>query len=380
MNEGRKSRVEFQAVLQRGLELIGYLMFTFTSSVYCFSLSALGGGARTVVYKTVLPSCNLLPDAVLNKFLDMKSQPQTVFIKFFRGIASLVAVSGLTLCVPAQDTNFNFQVTQAAADKGDARAQYEMGHYYVKANGATRSDYAKAVKYIRQSAEQGCADAEVVLGSFYGHGWGVPRNVATAVQWYRKAADQGNALAQYAMGTFYATGRGVTNDMDEAIKWWQKAAAQNQVDAQNTLGQLYLISAAPYGTNYLNYAEAGRWLRQAAAQGSAQAMNNLGVAYENGLGVKRDFAEAAKWYRQAAELGDASGQANLGQLYFDGRGVTNDLVQAYKWFKLSASQGNVLGTAGFASYQNHSLLTPKQLADAEQSVLDFHPRPASNQP
>jgi len=304
----------------------------------------------------------------------MKSQHDTIFTNSNRLVMLLFSIWGLALCVPAQDTNFNFQATQAAADKGDAKAQYEMGHYYVKANGASRSDYATAAKYIRESAEQGYADAEVVLGSFYGHGWGVPRNVATAVHWYRKAADQGNALAQYAMGTFYATGRGVTNDMHEAIRWWEKAAAQNQVDAQNALGQLFILPGTEYGTNYLNFPEANKWLQRAAAQGSAAAMNNLGVAYENGYGVKRDCAEAAKWYQQAAEQGNPAGQANLGQLYFDGRGVTNDLVQAYKWFKLSASQGNAFGTAGYNNYQAHQLLTPKQLADAEQLVLDFRPK------
>jgi len=182
------------------------------------------------------------------------------------------------------------------------------------------------------------------------------------------------------MGGFYAAGRGVTNDMGEAVQWWQKAAGQNQVDAQDALGQLYLLPGTQYGTNYLNYPEAIQWLQRAAAQDSAGAMNNLGVAYENGLGVKRDSKAAAQWYQQAAERGNAAGQANLGQLYFDGRGVTNDLVQAYKWFKLSASHGSVIGTAGFANFQAKPLLSPTQLAEAEQSVLDFHPQPASGQP
>jgi TPR repeat protein len=218
-----------------------------------------------------------------------------------------------------------------------------------------------------------------MLGSFYGQGMGVRRNLPTAVQWYRRAADQGNALAQYAMGSFYLNGRGVTNDAGEAVKWWRKAAAQNQVSAEAALGQLYLIPLAPYGTKYINYEEANRFLHQAVAHGSVVALNNLGVAYENGLGVPRDFAQAAYWYREAAERGDAQGQANLGQLYFDGRGVTNDLVQAYMWFKLSAGQGNNLGTTGLGSFQSRELLTPKQIAEAEQMVLNFRPRQSQNQ-
>ena len=114
--------------------------------------------------------------------------------------------------------------------------------------------------------------------------------------------------------------------------------------------------------------------------GSVGAINNLGVAYENGMGVQVDFKEAAKWYRAAAEQGDALAQANLGQLYFDGRGVEFNLEQAYKWFKLSANQENGLGSNGLDNFQTRPLLSPKQLAEAEQMVLDFRPRLAKSQP
>jgi TPR repeat protein len=226
-------------------------------------------------------SCHLFAGVALNKFPPMKISPKKI-AKAGRFAASVLAVFALTLRVQAQDTNFNFQAAQAAAEQGDAKSQYELSRCYANGIGVDL-DYAKAVQYLRQSAGQGYAVAQLELGYCYGRGLGVPKNVATAVQWYRKAADQGNALAQYAMGGFYATGRGVTNDMDEAVKWWQKAAGQDQVDAEAKLGELHLIPAAPYGTNYLNYAEALKWLHKAAAQGSAGAMNNLGVSMRMGL-------------------------------------------------------------------------------------------------
>jgi uncharacterized protein len=288
-------------------------------------------------------------------------------------------VLGPAICVQGQDTNLNpdFQATQTAADKGDAQAQYKLAQCYAGGKGVRRN-FAKAAHYLRLAADQNNSDAELALGSFYGRGWGVPRNLNLAIQWYCKAAEQGNPLAQYAMGNFYATGRGVTNDMNQAIKWWQKAADQKQVAAESALGELYLIPAAPYGTNYLNYPKAIGLLRQAMAQGSVHAMNNLGAAYEGGLGVERDFKEAARWYRAAAERGDALAQANLGQLYFDGRGVPFDLEQAYKWFKLSANQGNTRGLVGFGNFQSGRLLTPKQLAEAEQMVMQFQPLPSES--
>lgn len=287
-------------------------------------------------------------------------------------VVSTLAFWGLTLCLQAQDTNSNVQAIQAAADKGDPKAQYALACYYTRGTPGMK-EYVLSAQFLRRAADQGYAPAQIMLGSFYGRGLGVRRNPGIAVSWYRKAADQGNALAEYAMGSFYLKGRGVTNDVEEAIKWWNKAAAQNEPNAEAALGQLYMFPSPVYGTKHVNYPDALRFLHQAAAQDCADAFNNLGVAYENGLGVPRDFAEAARWYRKAADRDDAQAQANLAQLYFDGRGVTNDLVQAYVWFKLSAARGNVLGSQGLNNFRIGNLLTPKQLADAEQRALDFHP-------
>jgi TPR repeat protein len=102
-------------------------------------------------------------------------------------------------------------------------------------------------------------------------------------------------------------------------------------------------------------------------------MNNLGVAYDGGCGVKEDVKEAVKWYQKAAEMGDAGAQGNLGMFYFGGRGVPLDFVQAYKWFKLSAMQNGKFGVWGLAQYDQHQLLTPDQLAEAEKMVFAFRP-------
>jgi TPR repeat protein len=300
-------------------------------------------------------------------------------------VLAILSLVGLPLYADVQGTNTSFQAIQAAADTGDRKAQYELAGYYTRGIGPAHElpkaiQLSKAGEYLRKAAEQGYAPAEIALGSWYGRGWGVPRNIVTAVQWYRKAAEQGDALAQYAMGNFYAEGRGVTNDMVQAIDWWRKAVVQNQADAEAALGQLYLLPSEEHGTNYLNSPEGFRFSRLAANQGSAMAMNNLGVAFENGIGIRADVLEAARWYVAAAEQGNAAAQGNLGQLYFDGRGVSLDLVQAYKWFKLSANQGNTIGIVGFRNYQSHTLLKPDQLAAAEQMVQDFKPQPFKKSP
>ena len=47
-----------------------------------------------------------------------------------------------------------------------------------------------------QEAERGDAKAQNQLGEMYVHGQGVPQNAATAAQWFRKAAAQNHAGAQ----------------------------------------------------------------------------------------------------------------------------------------------------------------------------------------
>jgi uncharacterized protein len=293
-----------------------------------------------------------------------------IFAVVISPATAVFLILSLATSVPAQDTNLDFQATQAGADKGDAKAQYDLARCYERGIGV-RHDELKAAQYARLAANQGYAPGEVLLGSYYGRGIGIGSDIKMAVQWYRKAADQGNAVAQYAMGGFYATGRGVTNDPDQAIQWWQKAAAQNHMEAEARLGELHLVATVPFGPKYIDQAQAVIFLRRAAAQGSAAAMNNLGVAYEHGFGVKHDLKEAVKWYKAAANRGDAMAQDNLGRLYDSGTGVPQDRVEAYKWLKLSTLGGNYLGRQDFDYYETQNLLTPKQTADAEQLVKSF---------
>lgn len=290
-----------------------------------------------------------------------------------------LALLGLALCaltphLHAEDANSDFQAIQAAAARGDAKAQYELGNHYEKVNAD-----AKAAEYWHKSAEQGYAPAQTALGSAYGRGVGVGMDIANAVMWYRKAAGQGYAVAEFAMGNFYAQGTGVTNDLTQAIQWWKKAAAQNYAGAEAALGELHVFPPNQYGTNCLNYPEGLRWLRRAAAHGSTAAMNNLGLAYETGTGVKTDAHKAARWYREAAERGGDMAQANLGECYLNGYGVPRDPVEAYKWIKLSAMQGCFLGSKDMSIFSD-APLKPKDLAEAEQRVLDFRARTDTNYP
>ena len=66
-----------------------------------------------------------------------------------------------------------------------------------------------AVAEIWRRAEQGNAQAQNSLGTYYEVGRGVAQDDRQAAAWYRKAAEQGHADAQYYLGNMYEGGRGV---------------------------------------------------------------------------------------------------------------------------------------------------------------------------
>ena len=63
-----------------------------------------------------------------------------------------------------------------------------------------RKDYKTAYKLWLPLAEQGDADAQVLLVEMYDKGQGVPQDYKESIKWYRLSAEQGDAIAQYNLG------------------------------------------------------------------------------------------------------------------------------------------------------------------------------------
>jgi len=119
---------------------------------------------------------------------------------------------------------------EAAAQRGDAHAQFNLGLLYDGGQGVPQ-DNAKAAKWYRKAADQGLAEAQVLLGFLYDGGRGVLPDYAEAAKWYRKAADQGFAVAQFYLGLLYAKGQGVPQDYVAAHMWFNLAAAREEQGA-----------------------------------------------------------------------------------------------------------------------------------------------------
>jgi uncharacterized protein len=105
---------------------------------------------------------------------------------------------------------------------------------------AHRGEYATALRLLSPLAEKGDARAQFDIGFMHAYGWGVQRNSADAVTWYRKAADQGLPVAQHFLGMAYVNGEGVRPDDAEAARWFARAAGQGFAQAQFMLGLMTL--------------------------------------------------------------------------------------------------------------------------------------------
>ena len=105
---------------------------------------------------------------------------------------------------------------------------------------AHRGDYAAALRRLSSLAEKGDARAQFDIGFMHAYGWGVARDAAAAIPWYRKAADQGLAVAQHFLGLAFVNGEGVRPDDAEASRWFGRAAAQGFAQAEFMLGLMSL--------------------------------------------------------------------------------------------------------------------------------------------
>lgn len=294
----------------------------------------------------------------------------------------------------------------AAAQNGDAKAQYILGQVYYYAWGVEKNweeankCYFAAAKqgntdalqalnrydneqtkllqelfeYYLELAPQGNADIQTCLAECYFSPIGPNSNREKAIEWYLSAGKKGNAEAQYLLGCHYTPN--IRESFDEekwnkAFEWFLKSAKQGNVNAQfrlidsfaSNIGEaetrrLSLMLAKRYDIDHALkkiavYYERGwyfekdlhkafQWRLAAAVQGDAFAQYFVGRAYEYGYGIEKNLNEAFKWYLKSATKDTSWAVYSLAQCYAEGKGVEKNLEEAVKWYL-------VQGVGGFFS-------------------------------
>ena len=87
-----------------------------------------------------------------------------------------------------------------------------------------RGDFRLAAGLFYPLAEKGDARAQYNLGLLYASGLGVGQDYQAALKWHRLAAGQGHAGAQNELAQMYAKGQGVKQDNVRAYVWYSVAA------------------------------------------------------------------------------------------------------------------------------------------------------------
>jgi hypothetical protein len=77
-----------------------------------------------------------------------------------------------------------------------------------------------------------------------------------------------------------------------------------------------------------------------AKRGDAMAQFSVAIAYEDGVGTKKDLKQAFDWYSKAATQGHEGAQYKVGTFYDKGLVVKKDTKVAMDWYKKAASSGS----------------------------------------
>lgn len=163
-----------------------------------------------------------------------------LFLLVAGGVATSFFMSGTPEVVyqPRVDMQDSQAVakTQAAAQKGDIQAQYDLGWSYWQ-----RDDYLQALPLIKAAASRGHAEAQYLLGQAYLHGRGTVQNYRAALEQFTLAAEQSHLEAEYQLGIFYRDGLATPRNRETAYVWLNIAAARGHADALALRDRLTLV-------------------------------------------------------------------------------------------------------------------------------------------
>lgn len=254
----------------------------------------------------------------------------------------------------ADDFERALPLMRAAAERGDARAQYNMAFLADKGYGSAE----EAEQWLAKSSAQGFVFATYGLALALQkkvQGEAEPEKTQRrAIELYREAAEHGLREAKFALGTAYLDSRETTEDA--ALEWIKKAAADGHAEAVRFLNNFEKTKKRNEAGDKRNLANL-RMLEKMAAQGDSRAETAIGNVYVQALGVPRNMKKAAEWYKKAADHGQADAMILLGMLHLDGYGIEKDEAAGLDYFNLALDKGFSPAAAVLSSlyHQGHGV-------------------------
>ena len=219
------------------------------------------------------------------------------------------------------------QITESAlieaAQKGDIYAQKFLGEAYSKGMYGIKKNLEESYKWYLAAAEQGDAEAQYEIGMFepnvYGR-WRTQESYNDAVPWIRKSADNGYAPAQVTAAGFL---RRIKGRETEAFDYYYRAVQQSYSPAYIELAYCY-----QYGIGTIvNLTEAKR-LYELAVSEDNDLNAYIGLAL---CEAKEEHYEKAREYLQKGIEADLPyAYYSMAWLYAEGDGVNQDFKEAHR--------------------------------------------------
>ena len=136
-----------------------------------------------------------------------------------------------------------FEILDDLALDANPAALAKAGHMHQLGQG-TPKNLHEALRYYREGAIRGSAEAQARLGRMYLNGTGVPRDEDQGLRLLRQAAQGDSALA-YQLASIFLDGEGVPQDTQHGMSLLAAAADDGNVDARDRLMDIYFDDANP---------------------------------------------------------------------------------------------------------------------------------------
>lgn len=228
-----------------------------------------------------------------------------------------------------------FSAVQMKAEQGDADAQLLVAAAY-RFGIQVPKDVPQFMAWTRRAAESRNPEAQFTLAMMYGNGKLTgTRDVENMIVWLRRAAENGHPVAQHNLGTHYLDGEGVPRDPVEGERWLKLSAEQGFTHAQYILGRAYLKGEQGIALN----PDAGeQWIRKAAEKGHGGALVVLAQLYSGPDFVPRDPALVETLLLRAAEMKIVQAQYQIARMYRLGFLRAPEYARAIEWFEEAAEK------------------------------------------
>ncbi|GEM_PF-5416559 len=240
--------------------------------------------------------------------------------------------------LPGEDPNYKLAAHwfKIAAQQGNADAaiiladMYSRGEVPAPTPTAMKEMYVYGYKLLKADAEKGRPSAATRLGLMFFHGQGVEPNANLAIKWLQRGVELGSAQAKLALGRLTIWDSTPGYNAEQALEMLHEAAEAGQGSAWLHIGLAY---AGAFGGR-LNHPRSVEAFKKAHESGTtAEGTRQYGMAHFSGLGIDKNPTRGAELVTEAAKRGNSEAMYNLALLYRYGRGVAQDKTQELKWLR-----------------------------------------------